>query len=35
MAEYASAEKLHADLSESAHIECGREASVELARAVR
>ena len=35
MAEYASADKLLADLSESAHIECGREASVALARAVR
>lgn len=35
MAEYASADKLLADLGESAHIECGRETSIELARAVR
>lgn len=35
MTEYASADKLLADLGESAHIECGRETSIELARAVR
>lgn len=35
MAEYASADKLLADLGESAHIECGRETSIGLARAVR
>ncbi len=35
MTEYASADKLLADLGESAHIECGRETSIKLARAVR